>query len=137
MPRPWAPFTKCSRIFQIAISGPHVENRLLPAANNRFRFSRRISTGISLAMPHLYPGTDGEVQMAEDALSTEARWHAVVKYRADAGLVNVHMLLTEMGDIQERIEQGPHWDVVEIIEIRRTNHTGSEKLTLEQAENLG
>jgi hypothetical protein len=75
--------------------------------------------------------------MAEDALSTEARWHAVVKYRTDAGLLDVDMYLNEIGDIQDRIESGPHWDIVEIVEIRRINHTDSSKLTLEQSKELG
>ena len=75
--------------------------------------------------------------MADDALSTEARWRAVVRYRTNAGSLDVPMLLKEIGDIQERIELGPHLDVVELVEIRRTNHTDSDKLTLEQAEDLG
>lgn len=33
---------------------------------------------------------------------------------------NVHIYLGEIGDIQDHIEHGPHWDTVEIVEIRRT-----------------
>jgi hypothetical protein len=47
------------------------------------------------------------------------------------------MYLHEKGDIQYRIERGPHWDAVEIVEIRRINHTDSPMLTLEQAKDLG
>jgi hypothetical protein len=78
-----------------------------------------------------------ESVMMDDALSTEARWHAVVKYRTDAGMLDVEMYLHEKGDIQYRIERGPHWDAVEIVEIRRINHTDSPMLTLEQAKDLG
>ena len=42
--------------------------------------------------------------MADDALTSLARWHAVVKYRTDAGLLDVDMYLEEIGDIQDRIE---------------------------------
>jgi hypothetical protein len=76
--------------------------------------------------------------MTDDALSTEARWHAVVKYRTHAGTpLDIDMYLKEIGDIQDRIERGPHWDSVAIVEIRRINHTDSPMLTLEQAEELG
>jgi hypothetical protein len=75
--------------------------------------------------------------MADDALSNLARWHAVVKYRTNAGTLDVDMFLREIGDIQDRIESGPHWDVVEVVEIKRMNHTDSAKLTYEQAEELG
>jgi hypothetical protein len=75
--------------------------------------------------------------MTDDALSAEARWHSVVKYRTDAGMLDVDMYLYEIGDVQYRIERGPHWDAVEIVEIRRVNHTDSPMLTLEQAEDLG
>jgi hypothetical protein len=74
--------------------------------------------------------------MADDALSRLARWHAVVHYRADAGLVDVEMHLREMGDLHERIELGPHWDTIDRIEIRRINHVDSARLTLEQAKKL-
>jgi hypothetical protein len=50
--------------------------------------------------------------MADDALSSLARWHATVIYRHDAGPVDVPMLLRELGDLQDRIEPGPHWDTI-------------------------
>ena len=47
------------------------------------------------------------------------------------------MFLREIEDLHGRVEAGPHWDTVKLIEIRRINHTDSEKLTLGQAEDLG
>ena len=75
--------------------------------------------------------------MAGDALRTEARWHAVVRYRTGGDPLTVEMFLREIEDLHDRIEQGPHWDTVELIEIRRVNHFYSAKLTLEQAKELG
>jgi len=41
------------------------------------------------------------------ARKTDARWHAVVKYRTGVGtLLDVEMYLKEIGDIQNRIERG-------------------------------
>jgi hypothetical protein len=72
------------------------------------------------------------------ALRTDARWHAVVQYRTGLGTpMNVEMYLEEIGDIQDHIERGPHWDTVEVVEIRRINHIASPNLTLKQAEELG
>ena len=75
--------------------------------------------------------------MAEDALSTEARWHAVVTYRTNDVPLTVEYFLREIEDLHERIELGPHWDAVELIQVRRINPIFSEKLTLDQAEDLG
>jgi hypothetical protein len=75
--------------------------------------------------------------MSDDASSNLARWHAVVHYRTVAGTLDVEMYVEEIEDLHDRIEKGPHWDTVELIEIRRVNHTDSAKLTLEQAEDLG
>ena len=57
--------------------------------------------------------------MTDDALSSLARWHATVTYRTDAGPLDVPMLLREVWDLHDRIEQGPHWDTIEKIEILR------------------
>ena len=75
--------------------------------------------------------------MTDDALSNLARWHAVVYYRTGAGTLDVEMYLEEIEDLHDRIEKGPHWDTVELIEVRRVNHIDSAKLTVEQAEDLG
>jgi hypothetical protein len=72
------------------------------------------------------------------ALRTDARWQAVVQYRTGAETpMNVESYLDEIGDIHDHIERGPHWDTVELVEIRRINHTDSPNLTLEQAAELG
>jgi hypothetical protein len=75
--------------------------------------------------------------MTDDALSNLARWKAVVYYRTGAGNLDVEMHLEEIEDLHDRIEKGPHWDTIELIEVRRINHTDSAKLTLEQAEDFG
>jgi hypothetical protein len=71
--------------------------------------------------------------MTDDALSSLARWHATVTYRTDAGPLDVPMLLREIWDLHDRIEEGPHWDTIVKIEIRRANHIDSPTLTTEQA----
>ena len=72
------------------------------------------------------------------ALRTDARWHAVVQYRTGAETpMNVEIYLEEIGDIHDYIERGPHWDTVDIVEIRRINHIASPSLTVEQAKELG
>ena len=74
--------------------------------------------------------------MADDALSSLARWDVTVIYRTDAGPLDVPMLLREIGDLQDRIEDGSHWDAIEKIEIRRINHIDSPTLTYEQAKRM-
>ena len=66
-----------------------------------------------------------------------ARWHALVSYRTGAKPHVFEMPLEELEDLHMAIERGPHWDTVELIEIRRINHTDSPTLTLLQAEDLG
>jgi hypothetical protein len=75
--------------------------------------------------------------MANDALRSVAQWHAIAKYRTDAGTLDVEMYLEEIGDLHDRIERGAHWDTIELIEIRRINHIDGPTLTLSQAEDLG
>lgn len=71
-------------------------------------------------------------------LKSDARWHAVVQYRTAVGAPkNVEIYLDEIGDIHGHIEHGPHWDTVELVEIRRINHIANPNLTLEQAAELG
>lgn len=64
------------------------------------------------------------------------RWLATVYYRTDAGIVDVQHEMEEIGDLQERIERGPHWDTIANIVITRINHNTSTMLTVEQAEKL-
>ncbi|MBU8873688.1 hypothetical protein KQ910_07925 [Reyranella sp. MMS21-HV4-11] len=75
--------------------------------------------------------------MSDDALSNLARWHAVAYYKTSAGTLDVEMYLEEIEDLHDRIERGPHWDTVQLIEIRRVNHIFSPELTLEQSADLG
>jgi hypothetical protein len=72
--------------------------------------------------------------MAADTLSSVARWHAIVYYRTGDGLLDVEMTLGEIRDLHERIELGPHWDTIELIEIRRANHIDDAKLVFEQVK---
>ena len=65
-----------------------------------------------------------------------SRWCATVTYRTDAGPVDNHIWLRELGDLQDRIEQGPHWDTVVKIGIQPINHIDSPVLTIEQADKM-
>ncbi len=62
------------------------------------------------------------------------RWRATVFYRTMQGTVDVEHFLKELGDLHDRIEDGPHFDTVERIVIERINHTENPKLTVEEAE---
>ncbi len=64
------------------------------------------------------------------------RWRATVYYRSESGFVDVSHDLSEIADLHDLIERGPHWDTIEKVEISRINHNSSEKLTIEQAEKL-
>jgi len=65
-----------------------------------------------------------------------ARWRAVIWYRATCGLVDVEYWLAELTDLHDRIESGPHFDTVEKIDVVRVNHIDNPGLTIEQAEQL-
>lgn len=65
-----------------------------------------------------------------------ARWHAVVFYRSEAGLVDVHHALEELEELQSLVERGPNWDCIERIEIIRAVPP-EELMTLEQAQREG
>ena len=60
-----------------------------------------------------------------------------MSYRTGAKPHVVELPLEEIEDLHMVIERGPHWDTVELIEIRRVNHINSPTLTLSQAEELG
>jgi hypothetical protein len=74
--------------------------------------------------------------MADDALSTEARWHATVSYRTDADLLEDETLLREIADLHDWMERGPHWDTIVDVHIKRINHIDNTSLTIEQAKRL-
>ena len=61
------------------------------------------------------------------------RWRATVYYRSEVGLVDVQYDLSEIEDLHELVELGPHWDTVHEIRIKRVNAT-DPKMTVEQAE---
>ncbi|RZD49897.1 MAG: hypothetical protein CXT67_09680 [Methanobacteriota archaeon] len=63
------------------------------------------------------------------------RWIATVWYRHDAHNVDVTHELEELGDLQELIERGPHWDTIAKIEVTRVT-LNKTPLTIEQAEKL-
>jgi len=69
-------------------------------------------------------------------MTDKARWHATVWYRTDAGETNIVHLLEELGDLEDKVEKGPHWDTISRIDVRRINHIVSDELTVEAAEKL-
>jgi hypothetical protein len=64
------------------------------------------------------------------------RWQAVIYYRTANGTVDVTHDLSEIADLHDLVEHGPHWDTVVKIEVVRINHSDSETLTVEQSETL-
>ena len=64
------------------------------------------------------------------------RWIATVNYRANTGLVDVQHDISELYELQDLIERGPHWDTIESITVVRSDKAFAN-LTIEQAERLG
>jgi hypothetical protein len=62
------------------------------------------------------------------------RWHAVVGYRTDNGVVDVHHDLEELGEIEKLVERGPDWNT--ITEIVITLAIRSYDVTVEQSLEL-
>lgn len=68
----------------------------------------------------------------EDTLS---RWHAVINYRTDSGVVDVHHDLEELEELQNLVERGPDWNTIVDIVItlqRRSN----DVMTVEESEEM-
>jgi hypothetical protein len=63
------------------------------------------------------------------------RWVATIFYRGQLGLIDVTHEIEELEDLQDIVEQGPHWDTIERIDILRIAPT-FDKLTLEEADKL-
>jgi len=63
----------------------------------------------------------------------QARWRATVYYRTDSGTVDVEHSLSELYDLHDFVEAGPHWDTIERIEVVRVNHCEDASLTVEEA----
>jgi hypothetical protein len=45
------------------------------------------------------------------------RWHAVVGYKTDSGVVEVHHDIDELEEIQMLVERGPDWNTITEITI--------------------
>lgn len=67
---------------------------------------------------------------------TNLRWHVVMWYRTDSGLLDVHHDIEELVEIDSLVERGPHWDALDYVEITR-NLADSAKITVEQAARIG
>ncbi len=63
------------------------------------------------------------------------RWAATVTYRTDSGPLDVDHVLTEISDLHDLVERGPHWDTILGIVIQRINPI-DPGITVEQAEAL-
>jgi len=59
------------------------------------------------------------------------RWRATVFYRTDNGPADVEYDLSELAELHNRVERGPHWDTIIKIEIVRINHSTASDLTVE------
>jgi len=64
------------------------------------------------------------------------RWIATIYYRTDNGVVDVEHRLSELDELHDVVERGPHWDCVIEIRITRADHVTSDTLTVERAEQL-
>ena len=64
------------------------------------------------------------------------RWTAVIRYRCDAGTNIVTYDFEEMADLDELVEQGPHWDTIIDITVTIARPSESAALTVEEAERL-
>lgn len=63
------------------------------------------------------------------------RWVATVHYRTELGLIDVPHELEEIEELHDLVENGPHWDAIDHINIVRTDGA-DRKLTVEEAEKL-
>ena len=61
------------------------------------------------------------------------RWQAEITYRSRWGLIHKSVDLEEIGCLQEVVEEGPHWDTIAAINVRRLKPNYPD-LTVEQAE---
>lgn len=64
------------------------------------------------------------------------RWAATVTYRTDNGPLTVEYLLSELKDLDNLVERGPHWDTIAGIAVERVNHCTDPHLTIEEAARL-
>lgn len=61
------------------------------------------------------------------------RWKAVVNYRSNTGIIDVHHDIEEIEDLQDIVERGPDWNTIRDITI--TLNEGRE-MTIEQSRNI-
>lgn len=66
---------------------------------------------------------------------SEKRWAVTIQYRRDRDFDNRRFELEEIVELDQLVEEGPHFDTINQIVIRRINctHPG---LTIEAAEKL-
>jgi hypothetical protein len=62
------------------------------------------------------------------------RWHAIVGYKTDSGVVDVQHDIDELGEIQQLVERGPDWNT--ITEITITLQIRSYDVTVEETERM-
>jgi len=64
-----------------------------------------------------------------------ARWKATIFYRTETGLCDVEHDIDELFELHDLVERGPHWDTIDLIEIRMPSPS-FEDLTVERAEGI-
>jgi hypothetical protein len=63
------------------------------------------------------------------------RWHAVVGYKTETGVVDVHHDIDELEEIQMLVERGPDWNTITEITITLAIRSHDD-LTVEQSLDL-
>lgn len=63
------------------------------------------------------------------------RWRATVYYRTEHGLTDVTHDLSEIEELHDVVERGPHWDTIAEIRVERAGTVEGE-ITVEEAEKL-
>jgi hypothetical protein len=63
------------------------------------------------------------------------RWHAIVGYKTDSGVVDVHHDIDELEEIQMLVERGPDWNTITEIVITLAIRSHDD-LTVEQSLDL-
>ncbi len=63
------------------------------------------------------------------------RWIATVWYRTERGFVDVVHDMSEIVELHDLVERGPHWDAIDHIDIVRAD-CADRSLTIEEAAKL-
>jgi hypothetical protein len=61
------------------------------------------------------------------------RWNVIVRYRSEAGIVNVPYEIEELAELQDLVEHGPDWNTITDITIKLAA-PDPVGLTVEEAE---